>query len=148
MDTLVTAINLTELENYGFSLKHEINTDHPWGSIQPSELKNYRTIREFEKKRKYKINWGIKEPMLKLEMKEECICIYIYLGRENSDEFIRNKNHIIGEYGQRFYDCIKKIKDRGGKRYCNSKRYILLDCSDKIQSHKIISFIHDSFEPW
>lgn len=137
MDTLATAINLTELENYGFSLQKK---DHLWGSIRPSDLKKYSTIEDLKKKRKYGVNWGIEDP--KLEIPEGYICIYIYLGKENSNEFLRQKNYIIYEYGQRFYDCIKKMKG------CPNKRYILLDMSDKIQLHKIISFIHDSFEPW
>lgn len=138
MDTLATAINLTELENYGFSLQKK---DNPWGSIRPSDNKKmFGTVKEFEKKRKYEVNWGIEDP--KLEIPEGYICIYIYLREENSDEFLRQKNYIIYEYGQRFYDCIKKMKG------CPNKRYILLDFSDEVQLHKIISFIHDSFKPW
>lgn len=143
MDTLATAINLTELENYGFDLKRGSKKDHPWGSIRPrpSDIKKmYGIVKEFEKKRKYRVHWGIEDP--KLEIPEGYICIYIYLEEENSDKFIRNKNHIIDEYGKIFYDCIKIIKD------CPSKRYILLDCSDEVRFHKIISFIHDSFKPW
>ena len=78
MDTLATAINLTELENYGFSLKRGSKKDHPWGSIRPSDIKKkYGIVKEFEKKRKYRVNWGIEDP--KLEIPEGYICIYIYL---------------------------------------------------------------------
>ena len=144
MNTHTTVSSLTELENtvltklekYGFNLIYKENTDHPWGPIRPSNLKN--KISDFNKKRKYEVNWGIEDP--KLEIPEGYVCIYIYLESENSNEFLRQKNYIIYEYGQRFYDCIQKMALK--------KRYILLDCSDEVQFHKIISFIHDSFKPW